>query len=125
LLREYLRTCRHTSGIVLALSNDMVMMNDSARQMLSAGDQAAVLGHAADVMASGRAGAVTLALPSGATAKMFCRPVPSGAEFAGAEPVGGVVHVKLIEQPAQAVAAEASSQRPMFLPGLVGCAPLW
>jgi transcriptional regulator of acetoin/glycerol metabolism len=125
LLRDYLRTCRHTSGIVLALSNDMVMMNDSARQMLSAGDQAAVLGHAADVMASGRAGAVTLALPSGATAKMFCRPVLSGSEFAGAEPVGGVVHVKLIEQPAQAVASDTSPQRPMFLPGLVGCAPLW
>ncbi len=124
MLRDYLRTCRHTSGIVLALSNDMVMMNDSARQMLSAGDQAAVLGHAADVMASGRAGAVTLALPSGATARMFCRPVPSAADFAGSEPVGGVVHVKLVEQSAPAV-AETSPQRPMFLPGVVGCAPLW
>jgi sigma-54 dependent transcriptional regulator, acetoin dehydrogenase operon transcriptional activator AcoR len=124
LLRDYLRTCRHTSGIVLALSSDMVMMNDSARQMLTAGDQAAVLGHAADVMASGRAGAVTLALPSGASARMFCRPVLSGADFDGAEPVGGVVHIKLVEQPAPVV-AEPSPQRPMFLPGLVGCAPLW
>jgi transcriptional regulator with AAA-type ATPase domain len=50
--------------------------------------------------------------------------VLSSAEFAGAEPVGGVVHVKLVEQPAPAV-AEPSPQRPMFLPGLVGCAPLW
>ncbi|HEY7433226.1 MAG TPA: GAF domain-containing protein [Streptosporangiaceae bacterium] len=125
LLRDYLRTCRHTSGIVLALSNDMVMMNDAARQMLSSGDQAAVLGHAADVMASGRAGAVTLALPSGATARMYCRPVLSRAEFTGAEPIGGVVHVKLVEQPAPAVPETSSPQRPMFLPGLVGCAPLW
>src|SRR5262249_27691556 len=83
------------------------------------------LGHAADVLASGRAGAVTLALPSGATARMYCRPVLSGAEFAGGEPVGGVIHVKLIEQPAPAVAETTSPQRPMFLPGLVGCARLW
>jgi hypothetical protein len=122
LLRDYLRTCRHTSGIVLAMSNDMVMMNDSARQMLGPGDQAAVLGHAADVMASGRAGAVTLALPSGATARMHCRPVLGGTEF---EAVGGVVHVKLIEKTAPPAAPDTTSQRSMFLPGLVGTAPLW
>ena len=28
LLREYLRTCRHTGGFVVALANDMVVMND-------------------------------------------------------------------------------------------------
>jgi transcriptional regulator of acetoin/glycerol metabolism len=126
LLRDYLRTCRHTSGIVLALSSDMVMMNDSARQMLGPGDQAAVLGYAADVLASGRAGAVTLALPSGATVRMFCRPVPGAGEFGGSEPVGGVVHVKLVEQSSPAMSDTATGQqRPMFLPGLVGVAPLW
>jgi transcriptional regulator of acetoin/glycerol metabolism len=30
-LQEYLRACRHSSGIVLARNSDMVMMNDYAR----------------------------------------------------------------------------------------------
>ena len=30
LLREYLRTCRHTGGFVFALTSDMVLMNDQA-----------------------------------------------------------------------------------------------
>jgi transcriptional regulator of acetoin/glycerol metabolism len=124
LLREYLRTCRHTSGIVLAMSTDMVMMNDAARQMLSPGDQAAVLGQAAEVMAGGRPGAVTLALPSGATARVSCKPVPGAGEAAGAEAAGGVLHVKLVEQAPPAV-AEPAPPRPMLLPGLVGSAPLW
>ena len=34
LLQEYLRACRRTAGIVLALNNDVVMMNDYARQAL-------------------------------------------------------------------------------------------
>ena len=33
-LQEYLRACRHSSGIVLARNSDMVMMNDYARQVL-------------------------------------------------------------------------------------------
>ena len=37
LMQEYLRACRHTSGIVLALSADVVMMNDCARQVLGQG----------------------------------------------------------------------------------------
>ena len=44
LLQEYLRACRHTGGIVFALTNDMVMMNDHARDVLDPGDQAALLG---------------------------------------------------------------------------------
>jgi sigma-54 dependent transcriptional regulator, acetoin dehydrogenase operon transcriptional activator AcoR len=47
LLREYLRACRHTGGLVFALANDLVLMNDQARDALDPGDQAALLGHAA------------------------------------------------------------------------------
>ncbi len=119
LMHEYLRACRHTSGIVLALSSDMVMMNDSARQVLDPGDQVAVLGHAAEVLASRRPAAVTVTLPTGARARVHGRPLsPEGA------PAAGVVHVKLIEAIAKAVPDPAPKQ-PMFLPGLVGSAPLW
>ncbi len=47
LLREYLRACRYTGGIVFALTHDMVLMNDQARDTLDPGDQAALLGRAA------------------------------------------------------------------------------
>ncbi|MGN6174162.1 MAG: sigma-54-dependent Fis family transcriptional regulator [Streptosporangiaceae bacterium] len=120
LLQEYLRACRHTSGIVLAMSSDMVMMNDAARQVLDAGDQAAVLGHAAEVLASRRSGTVTVTLPTGTRARVHCRPLsPDGP------PSDGVVHVKLIEHAAVRHVADAGPRKPMFLPGLVGSAPLW
>jgi sigma-54 dependent transcriptional regulator, acetoin dehydrogenase operon transcriptional activator AcoR len=120
LLHEYLRACRHTSGIVLAMSSDVVMMNDSARQVLDPGDQAAVLGHAAEVLASRRSGAVTVTLPTGTRARVHCRPLsPDGP------PSDGVVHVKLIEHAAARHVADAGPKKPMFLPGLVGSAPLW
>lgn len=124
LLREYLRACRHTSGIVLALSNDVVMMNDSARQVLDPGDQAAVLGHAAEVLASRRPAAVTVTLPTGARARVHCRPVPAEGPPVGRPAADGVVHVKLIEQGAWP-ATDTGPRKPMFLPGLVGSAPLW
>jgi len=120
LLHEYLRACRHTSGIVMAMSSDVVMMNDAARQVLDAGDQAAVLGHAAEALASRRSGAVTVTLPTGTRARVHCRPLsPDGP------PSDGVVHVKLIEHAAARHVADAGPRKPMFLPGLVGSAPLW
>jgi len=120
LLQEYLRACRHTSGIVLALSSDMVMMNDTARQVLDPGDQTALLGHAAEALDRGRSDAVAVELPSGIKARMYCRPVRSGSGH-----VGGVVHAKLIEPPASRPTAEVWTKTQMFLPGLVGGGPLW
>jgi sigma-54 dependent transcriptional regulator, acetoin dehydrogenase operon transcriptional activator AcoR len=120
LMQEYLRACRHSSGIVLAVSADVVMMNDSARQLLDQGDQSAVLGHAAEALASGRPTAMTVTLPTGTRARVLCRPLsPEGSR------ADGVVHVKLIEHATPRPATETSPKKPMFLPGLVGSAPLW
>src|SRR5271165_1175551 len=44
LLEEYVRACRRTGGIVLAIGNDVVMMNDYARRILDPADQAALIG---------------------------------------------------------------------------------
>jgi transcriptional regulator of acetoin/glycerol metabolism len=120
LLHEYLRACRHTGGIVFALNDDMVMMNHSARNELEPGDQAAMLGHAAEALATGRAGRLDVELPSGATARMHCRPVPAEDQRRAA---GGVAHVKLIE-PASKLPPEAGPPL-RFRPGLVGSGPLW
>jgi sigma-54 dependent transcriptional regulator, acetoin dehydrogenase operon transcriptional activator AcoR len=120
LLREYMRACRHAAGIVFALDNNMVMMSRYAGEVLDPGDQAAVLGHAAQALATGHLGAVDVELPSGARARMSSRPVRGEGQRRHA---GGVTHVKLIE-PAGMPAPGARPPRPL-LPGLVGSGPLW
>src|SRR5207247_10510567 len=74
LLQEYLRACRHTGGIVFALTSDMVLMNDRARDALDPGDQAALVGHAAEALAGDHRGPVDVELPTGAGARMYCAP---------------------------------------------------
>ncbi len=91
LLQEYLRACRRTPGIVLALNNDMVMMNEYARRVLDPGDQVVLLGQAADALASRQSGPMVVELPTGVRARMYCRPMQ------GEGLAGGVVHVKLTE----------------------------
>jgi transcriptional regulator of acetoin/glycerol metabolism len=120
LMQEYMRACRRTSGIVLALNNDVVMMNEYARQVLDPGDQGVLLGQAAEMLASQQAGAVSVELPSGIQARMYCRPVRGDDHVAG-----GVVHVKLIEPVSQRPAADSAAKPPMSLPGLVGGGALW
>jgi transcriptional regulator of acetoin/glycerol metabolism len=114
LLQEYLRACRHSAGIVFALNEDMVMMSHHARDVLDPGDQAAVLGQAAEALAAGRRGLVDVQLPSGARARLSCRPVRGKGQRGLA---GGVAHATL--------AAGAGPRPRGFLPGLAGCGPLW
>ncbi len=122
LLEEYVRACRRTGGIVLAIGNDVVMMNDYARRILDPADQAALIGQAAEVLARQHAGAVTAELPTGLKARMYCRPIE------GATPFGdGIVHVKLLDAAARPAAApgKTGTRAAMFLPGLVGTGALW
>ena len=119
LLQEYLRACRHSAGIVLALNHDVVMMNDFARQALDPGDQVVLLGQAAEALAVRHSAAVEIELPTGARARMYCRPLRGDDRLAG-----GVVHVKLIDSGAR-LTTPAGSRARMVLPGLVGSGPLW
>jgi transcriptional regulator of acetoin/glycerol metabolism len=121
LLQDYRRACRHSGGIIVALANNIVMMNDCARGVLDPGDQAALLGHAAQALADSHRGSVDAALPTGTTARMYCRPLPGQDQRRSA---GGVVHVKLIE-PAGKLAAGTGSPPRRLVPGLVGSGPLW
>ena len=123
LLQEYLRACRCTGGFVFALTSDMVLMNDQARDALDPGDQVALLGHAAGALAGDHPGPVDVELPTGARARMRCRPLRGKGSRRLA---GGVVHVKLLE-PAGKTAADAGagSQARRFGPALAGSGPLW
>ncbi|HEY6494731.1 MAG TPA: GAF domain-containing protein [Trebonia sp.] len=144
LLQEYTRACRHTGGIVLALGNDVVMLNDHARRALSPADQAALISQASDALAAdalaaaarGRwrpPGPVTVDLPSGAVARMFCRPVGEfdllaaspDAVSASGPLADGVVHVKLVAPAASPSAEAVIARAPMALPGLVGSGATW
>jgi transcriptional regulator of acetoin/glycerol metabolism len=123
LLQEYLRACRHTGGIVVALTSDLVLMNDRARDVLDPGDQAALLGHAAEALAGDLRGPVDVGLPTGARARMYCRSLHGQGRRRLAS---GVVHVKLLELASRpAAGAGAGSQARRFGRGLVGSGPLW
>jgi transcriptional regulator of acetoin/glycerol metabolism len=119
LLQEYVRACRRTGGIVLALGNDVVMLNDHARRVLDPGDQSALIGHATEALARQNPGAVTVDLPSGVTARMFCRRISADSPYPD-----GVVHVKLVAA-APAVPETPAPRTAMYLPGLVGTGVLW
>ena len=123
LLREYLRACRYTGGLVFALTHDMVLMNDQARDTLDPGDQAALLGHAAGALAAGHPAVVDVELPTGASARMRCRPLRGKGRPRRA---GGVVQVKLTGRASQTAAdAGTGSQARRLGPALVGSGPLW
>ena len=94
LLQEYLRACRHSGGIVLALGDDIVMLNDNARLALSPADQAALITRATDMLAvpgGAASGAVTADLPSGTVVRLSCRRVSGDGSCPD-----GVVHVKIV-----------------------------
>jgi sigma-54 dependent transcriptional regulator, acetoin dehydrogenase operon transcriptional activator AcoR len=80
-----------------------------------------MLGHAAQVLAAGRLGPVDVELPSGARARMSCRPVRGKGQR---RPAGGITHVKLIEPAGTPPTGARPPPRPL-LPGLVGSGPLW
>jgi transcriptional regulator of acetoin/glycerol metabolism len=119
LLQEYVRTCRRTGGIVMALGNDVVMLNDHARRLLDPGDQAALIGHATEALVRRTTGVVTVDLPSGAVARVSCRRIGGDGPYAD-----GVVHVKLTS-PSLGVADVPVLRAAMYLPGLVGSGVLW
>ncbi|MGH3207907.1 MAG: sigma-54-dependent Fis family transcriptional regulator [Trebonia sp.] len=140
LLQEYTRACRHTGGIVLALGNDVVMLNDHARRALSPADQAALISQATEALsaeaiaagARGRLrapGAVTVDLPSGAVARMFCRPVGEFGMLAAPAEIGpladGVVHVKLVAPAMPPSADTVIARAAMALPGIIGSGAAW
>jgi len=118
LLHEYLRTCRRTAGIVFAMSDDVVMMNDLARTMLSPADQAALLRLAGDAPPEPPSSTV-LQLPTGITVRMQARPVSDRGRGSGV-----VVQVKLVDLTTTRRDEGGTTAR-MLLPALVGSGALW
>jgi transcriptional regulator of acetoin/glycerol metabolism len=121
-LQAYRQTCRRTSGIVFAITEDVVMMNDHARAELQPADQAALLAFAVDTAATlpaGRRRSLQVSLPTGAPVRLYCQQVDSDSELAGL-----VVHVKMGRSEVRPREGRPAADH-MFLPGLVGAAPSW
>lgn len=70
LLDAYLKQSRRYPGGVLAVGGEVVLMNPYLRQALDAGDQAALLDHAAEMAATVGTATVITTLPSGSTVKI-------------------------------------------------------
>lgn len=119
LLNAYLRACKHSSGMVFALNNDVVMMNATARTALVAEDQTSLLRHAAETLAHKRSSS-TVDLPSGVQVRLHTRPVQGVGRLSG-----GVVEVRVLTSNDEEPARSSLPAQRMVLPGLVGTGTLW
>ena len=118
LLQEYLRVCRRTSGIVIALNNEVVMINDYARTVLAPADQAALLQQATEALAERRR-SVLVDLPTGTRLRMYTQSL--GAPL----PAGGVIHAKVAQPGNTPKRRDGGTAAKMLLPGLLGSGALW
>jgi transcriptional regulator of acetoin/glycerol metabolism len=119
LLHDYILTCRRGHGAVLAVSNDMLMMNNRAREILDPEDQQAILAQAIEALSSGDRQLLVLDLPSGATARVLCKPCCEDRSI-----TGGIVQVQLT-QPIAIDHGHEVRQPAVNLPGAAGSGTLW
>ncbi|MCU1667100.1 MAG: Fis family transcriptional regulator, partial [Blastococcus sp.] len=92
-LKDYLVACRRNRGPVLAIGDDVLMMNDRARDLLDPADQEPLVAEASEALAEGRGYSLLIDLPSGRTVRVHCRPT-MGVDGV----VGGVLNVQLISR---------------------------
>jgi sigma-54 dependent transcriptional regulator, acetoin dehydrogenase operon transcriptional activator AcoR len=117
-LNDYLVACRRHRGPVFALGDDLLMMNDRARELLDPADQEPLLAEAGEALAEGRRHPLLIDLPSGRSARVHVRPTMSASGI-----VGGVLDVQLMSAPP---AGEVRSMVPPApLPAAVGSGAAW
>ncbi|KAA0918306.1 sigma-54-dependent Fis family transcriptional regulator [Dietzia sp. ANT_WB102] len=116
LLREYLSACRRTSNPVIAQSDDVVMFNRHAQQLLSPEDRASLLIHSADFTGDSLQESAVADLPSGLSARLTYSPSTLNGRV-----VGGIVRVRLGQRSSSA--STTARHRP--LNGLIGTSPEW
>ena len=119
LLHDYLTACQRGRGAVFALSDDLLMMNDRARELFDPADQGPLLAEAGEALAAGRRNQLMVDLPSGATARVQCRP-----SWSDNGRTGGIVQVQLIANGAVTRPRVSPPPAPA-LPAAVGCGALW
>jgi transcriptional regulator of acetoin/glycerol metabolism len=120
LLNAYLRACRRSpQSMVLAMGDDIVLMNRRLRWALDVQDQAALLEHAADFGHQANGRHLLASLPSGQSARLSCT-----NDFVEQEPARmSVCHVHLLDAhtPPVTPARRGVDQ----LPGIAGSSSSW
>lgn len=92
-LGDYLVACKRSRGAVLAVGEDLLVMNDRARELLEPADQVPLLAEAREALAGGLRQSLLLNLPSGRTARVHCHPTTGTRGV-----VGGVLDVQLTDR---------------------------
>ncbi|MEU4286769.1 GAF domain-containing protein [Kribbella sp. NPDC026596] len=123
LLRAYKQSVRRLGDMVLAVDDDVLLMNANARQSLDAADQRAVLGHAAELLERGDSEAVVVELPTGGWARITCRPVIVGRH----DEAAGIIQVSALSARLDGPTPGSVHRPPSrpVLPGLVGRSAPW
>lgn len=119
LLQDYLAACQRNRGPVLAISNDLVMLNDAARQMIDPRDQVTLLGLATEALSAGKPSQFNCPLPTGVTARVHCKP-----SWTDDSVIGGVVQVQLVASAPKRGPSGPPLTSSQF-PGMVGSGALW
>ena len=120
LLRDYLAACRHATGPVLAMSENVVMMNHLARQRLDATDRTALVARTDDAIGGLLPQTFVADLPSGTIARLDYRPTSVGSVV-----VGGVIRVQVQETAARPRLSHSPRRLQSALPGVAGTSPEW
>jgi transcriptional regulator of acetoin/glycerol metabolism len=116
LLSDYYAVCRHTGGSVIALGDEVFMINAHAQQHFDSTDQAALIDRTRDARGGTKAITFIADLPSGTIARLAYHPT-----FLGGTLAGGVVQIKEQRSGLRTV----SEGRVPALPGLAGTSALW
>jgi transcriptional regulator of acetoin/glycerol metabolism len=116
LLSDYYAVCRHTGGSVIALGEEVFMMNAHAQQHFDAVDQAALIDRTRDARGGTKPITFIADLPSGVSARLAYQPT-----FLGDTLAGGIVQIR--EQ--RAGMRTFSGARVPALPGTAGASALW
>lgn len=116
LLDSYLKQSRRYPGGVLAIGGEVVLMNPYLRQALDAGDQTALLDHAAEMARTAGPATAIATLPSGSTARITVAEVFSTRGRSR----NVVFHVQLASQ-----RTPASRVAPASIPCLAGRSSSW
>lgn len=116
LLSDYYAACRHSGGPVLALGDEVFMMNAYAQARFDAIDQAALIDRTRDARGGTKPVVFVTDLPSGTTARMAYRPT-----FVGDTLAGGVIQIKEQRPPARSL----QSARFPLVPGTTGTSAAW
>ncbi|KNX38870.1 sigma-54-dependent transcriptional regulator family protein [Luteipulveratus halotolerans] len=125
LLRDYLTTSQSEAGPVLALGDDLLMLNQSAQDLLNDVDRAALVDRSAESAHDPTPRTFETDLPSGAVARLRYEPT-----FHHGTTVGGVFRVRLDEGsdgdvPRTPTGRRTSAVPSPALPGVVGSSPAW